>query len=68
MSDSGILNRTVTTSECDWLDEDLPAGKEVFRFDGCTYGCISEGGVAVSDKPGDEFSYEVPSDAVTWAN
>lgn len=37
------LSRDVTKAECPWLDADLSAGTEVYRFDGCTYGCIGSG-------------------------
>jgi|TARA_Y100000310_G_C20548630_1_gene746886 hypothetical protein len=63
---SGQLNRSVTTTECPWLDGDLPEGKVVHRYDGVTYGCITESGVAVTDEPNQTPFYEVPRDSVTW--
>ena len=48
----GKLAREVTIRECHWLDEDLPEGKVVHEYFECTYGCITESGIAVSDKPG----------------
>lgn len=64
---SGNLNRIVSVTECTWLDQDLPNGKAVFKYDGCTHGCVTSDGVAVSDTPGELPFYEVPSDAVTWS-
>lgn len=57
------LARTVTKAECPWLDEDLPAGLEVHRFDGCTYGCVGTG-IAVTRELGKNPFFEVPRDAV----
>lgn len=56
------LSRDVTKAECPWLDADLSAGTEVYRFDGCTYGCIGSG-IAVTRQPGELPFFEVPHDA-----
>jgi hypothetical protein len=43
------------------------AGDTVYQFWGCTYGCISPGGVAVTRNPsGDYPFFEVPANAVKW--
>lgn len=57
------LTRSVTKAECPWLDEDLPAGLEVHKFSGCTYGCVGAG-VAVTRELGKTPFFEVPRDAV----
>lgn len=62
----GTLIRSLTPEEFPWLERALPAGKEVYEFIGYTYGCISWGGIAVSDEPDEIPFYEVPFDAVSW--
>lgn len=57
------LVRAVTKDECPWLDEDLPAGLEVHKFNGCTYGCVGAG-IAVTRQPNETPFFEVPRDAV----
>lgn len=46
----GILKRNLTKTECSWLDDELPAGKEVFSYDDETFGCIGSTGIAVTLK------------------
>lgn len=58
------LSRAVTTAECPWLEEDLPAGLEVHEFTGCTYGCVGAG-IAVTREAGVNPFFEVPRDAVS---
>lgn len=62
----GMLNRNVTKKECYWLDEDLLKGTVVYEYGGCTYGCISSNGIAVTKKPDKAPFFEVPLDAITW--
>lgn len=63
--DALILKRDVTRNECDWLDRDYRKGEIVWRFTGCTYGCISPTGRAVRAKPRkDEPFFELPIDSV----
>lgn len=74
MQRKGYLTRTVTAEECPWLKKSLPVGKAVHAYDGCTYGCISHGGIAVVVKPWwhwilffRKFPFcEVPADSVKW--
>jgi hypothetical protein len=61
------LSRAVTKKECPWLDEDLPAGLEVHKFSGCTYGCVGAG-IAVTREPGENPFFEVPRDALSLSN
>ena len=56
------LTRDVTISECPWLDTDLPAGTEVEKFHGYTYGCIGSG-IAVCFSQDGPF-FEVPRAAL----
>jgi len=64
MSKVLTLKRTVTQKECPWLDADLPAGAQVWSYEGCTYGCTSPSGVAVSAKAAEAPFFELPKDAV----
>jgi hypothetical protein len=59
-----VTNRAVTRSECPWLDEDVPAGKQVFRYAGHTCGCVGSG-VACCDAAGETPFYELPADALS---
>jgi hypothetical protein len=63
MSQKLVTTRRITTSECPWLDADLEAGTPVTRFVGCTYGCISENGTAVTFDDYGPF-YKLPDDAL----
>lgn len=56
--------RDVTRKECPWLDNDIVAGTKVFAYWGCTYGCISPSGRAVSLEQGKEPFMEIPVDAL----
>lgn len=58
------LTRTVTREECPWLDADLPEGTTVYNYTGCTYGCISWQGKAVSIEENGPF-LEVPRSALS---
>lgn len=60
-----VTTRDITTQECPWLGGDIPAGTVLFEFVGCTYGCVSNEGVAIKlqDNNHEPF-YEVPLDAV----
>lgn len=61
-----ILTRDVTREECDWLERDLKKGKRLYKYLGCTYGCISDKGIAMTeDKGGGEPFFEVPIDALS---
>lgn len=62
----GMIVRDVTPREYDWLEKPISAGRSIFKYLGCTYGCISPNGVAVSDKDGETPFYEVPLDSVRW--
>lgn len=64
MSKVLTLKRAVTQKECPWLDEDLPAGTQVWDYHRYTYGCISTKGMAVSAKMAETPFFEIPRDAV----
>lgn len=55
--------RDVTKAECHWLDSDIPAGTEVFRYSGCTYGCVGAGLACTFEKGATPF-FELPRDAL----
>jgi hypothetical protein len=61
------LNRDVTKAECPWLDAELKKGASVYRYDGCTYACISGNGVAVTLFEDRLPFFEIPRNAVTPA-
>lgn len=67
MTQSYEVTRTVTKTECHWLDQDIEAGTTVYRYDGCTYGCISPGGVAVTAEPHVTPFFELPRSALREA-
>jgi hypothetical protein len=58
-----ILTRDVTPEECDWLKRTYVKGEKVFKYTGCTYGCISPKGTACSTD-GEIPSFELPNNAL----
>jgi len=56
--------RDVTTDECGWLNKDMKKGDIVYRYYGCTYGCIGPKGIAVSIKEGTTPFFEIPLDSI----
>jgi len=59
------LTRNVTKVECPWLDFDsLNKGSVVYKFNGITYGCVSQNGVACSFVEDEYPFFELPRDAV----
>ena len=59
MNKRGVLTRRVSTQ--------LPRGKVVHRYMGNRgTAVLGYGGVAVTDKPGRGWWYEVPENAVEW--
>lgn len=59
-----ILSRDVSKLECPWLDNDMPKGMAVWSYEGCTYGCISGNGRAVSLVDGETPFFELPRNAL----
>lgn len=59
-----VTKREVTRAECPWLDSDIAPWTVVYPYTGCTYGCISQTGKAVSLKDGEEPFFELPLDAI----
>jgi len=57
------LIRDVDRKECPWLDRDFRAGEVFQSYEGYTYGCISDNGVACS-WDGKEPFFELPADAL----
>jgi hypothetical protein len=58
------VTRVVTTSECPWLDKNMARGQAVYKYYGCTYGCVGETGIAVTVLPNAEPFFELPSSAL----
>lgn len=56
--------RDVTKEECHWLEQDIPAGTEVFEYHGCTYGCVGAGIACTVEKDKTPF-FELPRSAFT---
>ena len=63
---SGRLNRTLTLSECEWLDGPLREDTVVFEYTGHTYGCISTPGIAITLESGKTPFIQVPPSAIDW--
>jgi hypothetical protein len=61
----GKLNRALLKKDYSWLPGDLPEGTIVYEYNGCTYGCISRGGIAVTMVKNETPFFEVPMSAVT---
>lgn len=59
-----VTNRLVSRAECSWLDDDVPQGTVVFEYFGCTYGCISPRGTAVTLVADTTPFFELPSNAL----
>lgn len=58
--------RNITTTECHWLLQDIPAGTPVFNYDGPTYGTTTPGVQVYSLVGEDVFPFfELPADAVS---
>ena len=58
------LIRDVTMDECKWLQQDFKKGDTIYRYNGCTYGCISPDGSAFTLVKDEEPFFELPNDAV----
>lgn len=60
------VTRDVTPQECIWLDKAVEKDTVVAEFRGCTYGCCSGQGKAVTNdlERGDGPFYELPNDAL----
>ena len=64
------LTRKVTPNECEWLKRTFKAGEVVAEFNGATYGCITNEGVAcieLKDLDHGAPFFELPWDAVEVA-
>ena len=58
------LIRDVTIEECGWLERDFKNGDIVYKFNGATYNCISENGIACSEKLNENPFFELPLDSI----
>jgi len=65
----GKLNRDLTAQECPGRKEPLKEGTVIYKFQGETYGWISQNGIAVTDDENGQKKgvfFEVPMEAVKW--
>lgn len=58
------LIRDVTQKECSWLPHTFWEGDWVYEYEGCTYGCITPNGIAITIIPDKTPFYEIPLSAV----
>lgn len=56
-----MLTRDLT--KADGLDQDRKEGERLYLYNGPTYGCISDSGIACSEIRGKHPFFEVPKDA-----
>lgn len=65
MNQAYKVTRTIDSREQPWMrDDDVIAhGEVVYKYTGCTYGCIGAG-VAVSRQPDKTPFFEIPRDAI----
>lgn len=61
----GVTIRDITNEECHWITNTIPMGTIVKEYMDCTYGCVSEEGVAVV-LPDTDYFIEIPLNAVRW--
>lgn len=67
------MTRTIDEREQPWMADEDTSVKSVakdcivYRYDGATYGCVSERGIAVTLEPGQTPFFEVPADSVAPA-
>ena len=59
------LNRDVTQEECFWLKRDREKGEIVYEYNGCTYGCITNAGIACTEEYNKTPFFELPKDCLT---
>jgi hypothetical protein len=64
-----IAIRNVTKQECPWLYSEVQKGDTFYSYLGCTYGCISDSGIAVTENScGEAPFFELPANAVRAIN
>jgi|WetSurMetagenome_2_1015567.scaffolds.fasta_scaffold00674_27 hypothetical protein len=59
-----VLTRDIFVMDCPWLDRAFEKGDLVWAYHGCTYGCVSDGGRAVTLHDGQLPFFELPRDAL----
>ena len=55
-----IIRNTLLKKDYGYLPFDFKKGDIVYRYNGCTYGCISPLGIAITLKEGKTPFYEIP--------
>lgn len=58
------LIRDVNQKECHWLDRDFKKGEIVYEYPLYTYGCVSNEGLACSEKDSESPFFELPKNAL----
>jgi hypothetical protein len=65
----GEVNQFISKDHPDnYTNKDLNIGDIVYSFSGCTYGCISSDGIAISFEKDQNPFYEVRENWITWKN
>jgi hypothetical protein len=65
MALSRKTTRLITTTECPWLESDIPAGAVLYHCLKYDYGCVTPAGAAMTLNPdGDYPFFEIPLDAL----
>ena len=59
-----IVNRDVTSDECEWLNETIKKNTILYHFHGHTYGCIGEGIAVTFSEKGDNPFFEMPNNSL----
>lgn len=67
----GVIKRFASTEECDvdWImgkNGGVEKGRIIYEYPFSMYGCLSEGGIGVTNKPCETPAYQVPESAVKW--
>jgi hypothetical protein len=57
------VKRNVTALECGWLERTVKKDEIVYGYEGCTYGCISDG-VPVTVLPNKTPFFELPENSL----
>jgi hypothetical protein len=64
MNRKSIITRRLAVEGCHWLDVPIEIGTVMYIFGGCTYGCISPNGTAMTLDPNGTAPFvEIPNNA-----
>lgn len=65
MSEYTFTRDIKKTDDGSYADRDYVKGDTVFRYSGCTYGCISGDGMAMCEVEGEGPFFQMPRDALS---